>query len=74
LSSGSFARLNILSQFGRRARRISPRGRSSSTRSSRQTILVVDDEDRLRFVVRRLLEEAGYGVIEAGNGLQALGS
>jgi CheY-like chemotaxis protein len=46
---------------------------ASSARSSRQTILVVDDEDTLRFVIRRLLEEAGYGVVEAGNGLQALG-
>jgi DNA-binding NtrC family response regulator len=46
---------------------------ASSARSSRRTILIVDDEDTLRFVIRRLLEDAGYSVVEAGNGLQALG-
>ena len=40
---------------------------------SGQTILVVDDEDTLLYVIRRLLEDAGYGVVEAANGLQALG-
>jgi two-component system cell cycle sensor histidine kinase/response regulator CckA len=45
----------------------------SSACLSRQTILVVDDEDTLRYVIRRLLEDAGYGVVEAANGLQALG-
>ena len=37
-----------------------------------ETILVVDDDSVLRNLVRRILEELGYGVIEAGNGHEAL--
>jgi CheY-like chemotaxis protein len=33
---------------------------------------VVEDEDHLRAVIRRLLQGAGYGVLEAGNGASAL--
>jgi len=36
------------------------------------TVLVVEDEDNLRIVIRRLLEGEGYGVLEAGNGAHAL--
>jgi CheY-like chemotaxis protein len=36
------------------------------------TILVVDDEEPVRQVARRLLEEAGYGVAEAVNGRDAV--
>ena len=36
------------------------------------TVLVVEDEDNLRVVIRRLLEGEGYGVLEAGNGASAL--
>ena len=36
------------------------------------TVLVVEDEDNLRVVIRRLLEGEGYGVVEAGNGASAL--
>jgi CheY-like chemotaxis protein len=36
------------------------------------SILVVDDEPDLRFVFRRIFEQAGYEVREAGNGLAAL--
>jgi two-component system, cell cycle sensor histidine kinase and response regulator CckA len=36
------------------------------------TVLVVEDEDSLRVVIRRLLEGEGYGVLEAGNGASAL--
>jgi nitrogen-specific signal transduction histidine kinase len=30
-----------------------------------ETVLVVEDDDRLRFIVRRILEDAGYGVVVA---------
>jgi CheY-like chemotaxis protein len=36
------------------------------------TILVVDDEPDLRFLLRRILTRAGYQVTEAGNGAVAL--
>ncbi len=36
------------------------------------TLLMVDDEVPLRMVVARRLEEEGYRVLEAGNGLEAL--
>jgi two-component system cell cycle sensor histidine kinase/response regulator CckA len=36
------------------------------------TVLVVDDEDNLRAVIRRLLQGEGYGVLEAENGASAL--
>ena len=38
----------------------------------RPTILVVDDDPATRQVVRYLLEDEGYAVVEAGNGEQAL--
>ncbi len=37
-----------------------------------QTILVVDDESRLRSMIRAYLEQEGYRVVEAGNGQEAL--
>jgi len=37
-----------------------------------QRILVVDDDPMVRDVVRRYLEDAGYAVTEAGDGVQAL--
>lgn len=37
-----------------------------------KTILVVDDSTSLRLVVKMTLEGAGYNVIEAGDGQQAL--
>jgi two-component system cell cycle sensor histidine kinase/response regulator CckA len=36
------------------------------------TILVVEDEDALRAAIRRLLQDAGYQVLEAENGARAL--
>ena len=36
------------------------------------TILVVDDESNMRFLVRLILERAGYAVIEAPHGAAAL--
>src|SRR3954464_3541882 len=35
-------------------------------------ILVVDDDDAIRAVVREVLEDDGYAVCEATNGLEAL--
>ncbi len=39
---------------------------------SKPLILVVDDEDTIREVVRRYLERDGYAVVEAGDGREAL--
>lgn len=39
---------------------------------SRGIILVVDDEPGVRALSRRILEGGGYGVVEAGNGAEAL--
>jgi CheY-like chemotaxis protein len=36
------------------------------------TVLLVDDEDQLRRVMRDLLERDGYTVIEARDGIEAL--
>jgi two-component system, cell cycle sensor histidine kinase and response regulator CckA len=36
------------------------------------TILVVEDEEALRAAIRRLLQDAGYQVLEANNGASAL--
>ena len=40
--------------------------------SERQTILVVEDDEDLRRLFRTALALAGYDVIEAGDGLEAL--
>jgi two-component system cell cycle sensor histidine kinase/response regulator CckA len=36
------------------------------------TVLIVDDEEPVRLVARRILEGEGYRVIEASNGLDAI--
>ena len=41
-------------------------------RSARPFVLVVDDSEDQRGLVRRALEDAGYGVLEASDGHQAL--
>ena len=38
----------------------------------RGRVLVVDDEEGMRCYLRRLLERAGYAVLEAGDGVEAL--
>jgi CheY-like chemotaxis protein len=35
-------------------------------------VLIVDDEEGIRMLERRVLEAEGYTVIEAGNGLEAI--
>ena len=37
-----------------------------------ETILLVDDEDIVRALTRQILEESGYEIIEARNGIEAL--
>lgn len=44
----------------------------SSFRSGSETILVVDDEDTVRTLLRELLEPNGYRVLEASDGAEAL--
>ena len=36
------------------------------------SVLVVDDEPDIRYLVRELLERAGHDVVEAGDGTEAL--
>lgn len=38
----------------------------------RHTVLVVDDEEGLRSIVCRTLQNEGYGTLEAGHGAEAL--
>jgi two-component system chemotaxis response regulator CheY len=42
-------------------------------RTGNGRILVLDDEPGIRVVIRRMLEKAGYGVVEADNGETAIG-
>lgn len=41
---------------------------------SGETILVIEDEDAVRFLVSRVLQRQGYRVLEAANGREALAS
>ena len=43
------------------------------SRSLRATVLVVDDEEGVRALLRRQLNSAGHTVLEAGSGPEALG-
>ncbi len=49
-----------------------PEAASEHYRGS-ETILLVEDEDSVRQIVRTILEENGYTVLECGNGAEALG-
>ena len=46
--------------------------RSKSSLSAPLTVLVVDDEAPIRQIARRVLEEDGYHVTEASDGLEAV--
>ncbi len=43
------------------------------SRAPRATVLVVDDEDAVRALLRRQLNAAGHSVVEAASGPEALG-
>jgi CheY-like chemotaxis protein len=45
---------------------------SIQTVPTRGIVLVVDDEAGIRQLARRILESAGYGVVEAANGIEGL--
>jgi PAS domain S-box-containing protein len=45
---------------------------AEETLKGSETILLVEDEKQLRMLTRQLLEEQGYNVIEAQNGVEAL--
>jgi two-component system cell cycle sensor histidine kinase/response regulator CckA len=47
-------------------------GARPNPRRGSETILLVEDDDAVRSISRRILELQGYAVIEAGNGLEAL--
>lgn len=47
---------------------------SDDEKGEKARVLLVDDERALRRVMRRALEQAGFEVVEAGNGEEALAS
>ena len=51
---------------------IVPARRVSAAATGRETVLVVEDEDGLRGLVERMLRNAGYTVLVAENGAEAL--
>lgn len=61
---------------GRRPTRPSPKPGPAQDRTSPAqttvTIMVVDDDERVRRITARMLSDEGYQVIEAGSGEQAL--
>jgi DNA-binding response OmpR family regulator len=46
--------------------------RSTSPSAARRTILVAEDDEAVRELLRRILERAGYAVVTAANGIDAL--
>ena len=49
-----------------------PHPKAVLPRGQNEIILVVDDEENVRRVTRRMLEQSGYQIIEAHNGAEAL--
>jgi PAS domain S-box-containing protein len=47
-------------------------GARSAARRGSETILLVEDDDAVRSISRRILTQHGYSVIEAGNGVEGL--
>ena len=52
--------------------RLSPRPGQAATGQGTETVLLVEDEDALRALLREVLESLGYRVLEAGLGAEAL--
>ncbi|MHC4066124.1 MAG: response regulator [Planctomycetota bacterium] len=52
--------------------RISPGIISPASATAKRTILIVDDEPMIRYVLRAHLADSGYAVLEAGTGAEAL--
>jgi CheY-like chemotaxis protein len=55
--------------------RVAPMPRDDSSKRARktqQTVLVVDDEDDIRRMLKRVLAERGFAVVEASRGTEAL--
>jgi signal transduction histidine kinase/ActR/RegA family two-component response regulator len=51
---------------------LSNRVEGIATGGRRQTVLLVEDDEALRHAARLALEQAGYQIIEAGDGMEAL--
>ncbi len=51
---------------------VRPRPDAARVRGGLETILVVEDDDQLRRSVKRILEAAGYQIVTAADGLEAL--
>src|SRR5262249_45071948 len=68
------SRVERLTEELRNAAGLEPSSLATSTRVSKsgKRILVVDDEEEIRKLVRRLLTDRGHAVIEADRGLIAL--
>jgi CheY-like chemotaxis protein len=51
--------------------RPTPQGVRKTTVDDRPSVLIVDDHDGFRTFARKLLEAAGFAVVEAANGVEA---
>ncbi|MFP5489795.1 MAG: ATP-binding protein, partial [Acidimicrobiia bacterium] len=72
VGSGSRFRVYLPTAARRQAEPAADDSGAPSRRGAGETVLVVDDEDSLRAMTRRTLESAGYLVVEAGNGAEAV--
>jgi CheY-like chemotaxis protein len=59
--------------IGADAPAVEPRVRLEGRALDRRRILLVEDDDSVRTLTRRMLERAGYDVVPAANGEEALG-
>ncbi|HEU4683347.1 MAG TPA: ATP-binding protein [Nitrospira sp.] len=61
-----------LPRVGQPAVEASPVKKEAVTTAARETILVVEDEESIRKLVATILQDQGYQVISAGDGIEAL--